>query len=243
LGNVLQGPFTAVANRDWKYEHRRTAQSILPFLFLGPSAASRDIEYIKNNGITLLLAIRNTATAQARLLSGAKTANELGIASDHVDVEGNQQLIAAFPKAVKLINDHLIHMYNLQQSGATQMSGKVLVFCESGNERSASVIAAYIMATFSMDMVQAIQFIQSQRFCVAFDDGLKLLLQSYEQLLRARSSVALAKVITPGLVNNQSVTTKRGRDDYADEDNVDIDMDDDIARFGNRSTFAPFVDP
>ncbi|EHL02892.1 hypothetical protein M7I_0856 [Glarea lozoyensis 74030] len=128
LGELLKGPFSAMPNRDWKYEDRRNAQKILPFLFLGPSSAARDIEYVRENNITLLLAIRNTATAQARLLSGAKTANQLGIASDHVDVEGNQQLIATFPKAVKLINNHLIHMNRQRENDPTCMFGKVLVF-------------------------------------------------------------------------------------------------------------------
>jgi serine/threonine/tyrosine-interacting protein len=242
LSWLLRGPFSASLNRDWKYPHRREAQAILPFLFLGPSAAARDTEYLQRNGITLLLAIRNTASAHARLLSGGNIANKLGISSDHVDVEGNQQLIAAFPKAVKIVNDHLIDVHRLRQSGATQLSGKVLVFCESGNERSAAVVAAYIMATFSMDMIHTIQFIQSQRFSVAFDDGLKLLLQSYEQLLQARSSVAWARESTPLLSHTPLTATKRGRDDYVDEDGVDMDMDEDAARFGNRSTFAPFAD-
>jgi serine/threonine/tyrosine-interacting protein len=189
-----------------------------------------------------LLAIRNTATAQARLLSGEKVANQLGIASSTVDVEGNQQLIAAFPKAVKTINDHLIYMHRLRQSGATQMSGKVLVYCESGNDRSASVVAAYIMATFSMDMVHTIQFIQSHRYCVALDEALKLLLQSYEQLLQAQSSVSLARQSTPVPSNINRTAAKRGRDDFTNEDDMDADMDDDVARFGNRSTFAPFAD-
>jgi serine/threonine/tyrosine-interacting protein len=242
LKEVLKGPFNAMPNRDWKYEDRRNAQKILPFLFLGPSSAARDIEYVRKNKITLLLAIRNTATAQARLLSGAKTANELGIASDHVDVEGNQQLIATFPKAVKIINDHLIHMYHQRESDSAPMSGKVLVFCESGNERSAAVLAAYIMSNFSMSMIETSQFLQSQRFCVSFDDGLKSLLQSYEDLLSAKSTVALARASAPHTNNTQFATVKRGRDDYADEDDMDFDMDDDRARFDNRSTFAPFVD-
>ena len=57
---------------EWKYEQRHQAQQILPFLFLGPVAAARDVAFLQRSGITMVLAVRNTlvriraSTGQAR---------------------------------------------------------------------------------------------------------------------------------------------------------------------------------
>lgn len=232
--------------RDWKYEHRRFAQSIVSFLCLGPSAAARDIEYLRKEGITMLLAIRDTKSAIAKMLSGDKAAAALGIEATTVDVSGNQELISAFPRATRIINEHLVRAYKhrVANGGKADESsfGRVLVFCESGNERSAVVVAAYLMATYGLDLVAAIQYVQSQRFCVAFDDGLKNLLYSYQDILDAQKSVMA--ICQPRPVASAPIAVgKRRREETRDED-VDMDMDqaDDEERFGNRSNFVPFRD-
>jgi serine/threonine/tyrosine-interacting protein len=233
--------------RDWKYENRRAAQSILSFLYLGPSAAARDVDYLRQEGITMLLVIRDTKTAMARLLSGDKAAAALGIESAAVDVAGSQELIAAFPKAIKIINEHLIRVYKQTiANGAIPNKsnrGRVMVFCESGNERSAAVLAAYIMATYGTDLVAAIQYVQSQRFCVAFDDGLKNLLLNYQDLLYAQKSV-IASYLTPEQCGpSMPAKIKRRREDTEDDDeDFDMDRADDQERFGERSSFVPFRD-
>lgn len=226
---------------------RRQAQPILPFLYLGPSAAARDIDALKREGITMLLVIRSTMTAAAKLLSGEKVANQLGIEATAVDVAWNPELIAAFPQIVKIINDHLVSVYRQPSSqglGASNTTsstsqGKVLVFCESGNERSATVVAAYLMAMHDLDVVSAIQFVQSQRFCVAFDDSLKNLLYNYQQLLEAQKSVSVAQ----DQQRAPSVGAKRSRDDSMEEDDdMDLDLVADVERFRGRNGFAAFYD-
>ena len=281
LKDIVSDTQEVQKSEDWKYESRREAQSILPFLYLGPSAAARDIEALKREKISFLLVVRNTRTAQARLLSGDKVANELGIESAAIDVDGNQELIAAFPKAVKVINSHLVTGYHLfnqvqrmrgtnDQWSSWTPKAKVLVFCESGNERSAAVVAAYIMAMYGTDLVAAIQYIQAQRFCVAFDDELKNLLLSYQHILEADSTIRAGQPMLTGEADGQTgngkpidwanwavdngfapnscvkvevpkASSKRGRDEMADEDDMAMDLDqaDDLERFGNRS-FAPF---
>lgn len=67
--------------------------------------------------------------------------------------------------------------------------GRTLLFCESGNERSAVVAAAYIMQHLSGSTIQAIQLVQGKRFCVCFDDAMKWMLTSYEPIWKARSQI------------------------------------------------------
>lgn len=218
----------------------------------------------------MVLAVRNTMSAQAKLL-GSKAATDLGIETQTLDVAGNQELIAAFPRGIQIVNAHLSAMYHAQQSrlleGTTSVQnvsssapGKVLVYCESGNERSASFVAAYLMAMYSMRLLKAIQIVQAQRFCVAFDDPSKILLQTYEAILQARRDVFeadadLSTQATAGPVSNSGPCTgrqtasklkrsKRTLDD-AYEDGMDVDGDErcqDGDGFEARGGYAPFHD-
>jgi len=239
LAFITQGTHTSVEKGEWQYSWRRQAQPILSFLWLGPAAAAKDIGFLRASGITMLLAIRDTQMAMVRMLSGQKISEQLGIEAESIDVDGNQQLIAAFPRAVKVINDHLIRVFQHRfppgsmepEGGFREHCGKVLIFCESGNERSAAVVAAYIMTTYGISLQAAIQYVQNQRFCIAFDDPLKHLLDTYQGILEAKKIV--------GAMNNPSIQpamteTSRGLKRGADEEEADED------RFIGRTEFVPF---
>ena len=266
LKTVTYGDFMLTSNiMDWKYEQRRMAQKILPFLFLGPVSAARDRDFLQHEGITMIMAVRDTMSAQAKLL-GSKAARELEIPCHFVDVTGNQELIAAFPRAIEIINLHLATMFHPDQTknsshtvpnhGANHsLPGKVLVFCESGNERSATVVAAYMMAMFSFDLVTALQIIQAQRFCVSFDDSLRYLLQSFEMILRARRDVAnhssheqyhsdIGSHYISSTAASAKRTTKRTlHDAYEDDTDVPNGLGQmDYERFEKRAGYAPFED-
>jgi serine/threonine/tyrosine-interacting protein len=274
LRRVTSGDFSAPKSPlEWKYEWRRRAQKILPFIYLGPIGAIKDRGFIEGEGITFLLAVRNIRSAQAKLLDATKVANDLGIASHAVDVDGNQGLIAAFPRAIQLINDHLSHVYAQQLQALPRGSngdpmgessiktGKVLVFCESGSERSAAVVAAYVMTMYGFDLIRAIQTVQSQRFCAAFDDDMKNLLLSYATILDAQRDVARYAGITGQTVGPEGA--KRTSDEIigrlgwgvsrAAKRNVNEAYDTEIEcgdaegqidsdRFGGREGYAPFQD-
>lgn len=256
---------------EWRYEQRRAAQQVLPFMYLGPVSAARDIKFLQNAKITMVLAVRNTMSAQAKLL-GSKAATDLGIETQSLDVAGNQELIAAFPRGIEIVNAHLSATYQAEQrrllAGDTSSQnlfgsapGKVLVYCESGNERSANFVAAYLMAMYSMRLLKAIQIVQSQRFCVAFDDPSKILLQTYEAILQARRDVfeadtppstlvTAASVSTSGPhIGSQSVSMKLKRSkrtlDEAYDDGMDVDGDE-KCKDGDgseaREGYAPFHD-
>jgi len=261
LHNITQIDHIADDNAmKWKYEWRRNCQSILPFLYLGPLVAIKDREWVQKEEITMLLAVRDSRSALARLLSGEKVANDLGIVSAAVDVAGTQGLIAAFTGAIKLINDHLLSIYRdqaindasttgnrLEIDPKTFKKGKVVVFCESGNERSACLVAAYLQSMYSMNLIQAIQFIQAQRFCIAIDDEYKGLLLSYQDILQARRMVTNHSSEFNMHTAAQSHGGKRGLEETVSDD-VDMDLDSmdgdlmDLERFQGRAKFAPYLD-
>ena len=245
---------------SWTYEQRREAQPILDFLYLGPTSVIRDHAFLAGEGITMVLVARDARNAGSRILSLERARDALGLAPCVLDIAGTQGMVRAFPEAVRRINDHLLAVYHAQarernQQGQLRMGGeaefrrgKVLVACESGNDRSAGIVAAYIMAMFGKTMVPTIQFTSLQRFCCSFDEEVKRTLQTWEDILKARHAVGLDR--GPAGQNGASVPgrAKRGVDDM-----MDVDEDaatgcsqswpaDDLERFTDRASFAPFMD-
>ncbi|KAK5140317.1 hypothetical protein LTR04_003055, partial [Oleoguttula sp. CCFEE 6159] len=248
--------FNTPRGLGWTYERRRQAQAVLPFLYLGPMVAAKDGESLKKEGISMLLSIRHKHSLESRLTSGAlRVADELGIQRTTLDIANNQELISAFPIATKMINEHLAHVDKLHQShqGDALVMGKVMVFCESGNERSAAVVAAYLMEVHDdVDYIKAMQICQAQRFCVNFDEAMKHLLQNYWDILQAK------RMVTEGghaeITHKASVSSHPTSDadncnrlkrplelDDNDDDDEQHRGESDEARFEGRS-FAPFTD-
>ncbi|KAK6087496.1 dual specificity phosphatase [Seiridium cupressi] len=268
---------------SWAYEDRRKAQEILDFLWLGPSSVARDKDFLQKNGFTMLLAARDARMAQARLMGVDRVAKELGVHADTIDVQDHQDLIRSLPDAVRKINNHMLDVYRSQsianqtdrpvEDGAMVIDktkfrrGKVLIFCETGNDRSAGVVIAYLMSVFGMNMIQACQFIQFRRFCVSLDEDMKYLLQTYEGIIHAQKTVNKYKLqnsqlstpasvpspITPndGLASALpilEVKAKRGIEETLqdiDDDDMEGAMDGfelDRDRYTDRPAFVPFMD-
>lgn len=248
----------------WKYEDRRKAQPILDFLYLGPLAVVRDHDFLRQQGITMLLAVRDASMSHLRLLAVEKAAAELNLQSEYVDVSSRNQLIHDFPLIITKINDHLLRVYKSQlqtvnDTGnaaidtSTFRRGKVLVFCETGNERSAVVVAAYMMAIYGTDMVNTVQFISAQRFCATFDEEMKYLLRSFGDILEAQRMVSTGARLAE---NHQTITApsvlfsgatvpaptsrKRCIGDTMDEDDLEEDSFMDHDRYEDRAAFMPY---
>jgi len=254
---------------EWSYERRREAQMVLPYIYLGPLVSAKDRTFLRREKITMLLGIRQRHSFESKLMNGAlRVADELGIPYSTIDLADYQELIAAFPRVTADITAHMrqVHQkYQLQQTysglntSATEQElpsmGKVLVFCESGNERAAGVVAAYLMEMHSdVDYVKAMQLVQAQRFCVNFDDGMKRLLQCYWDILQARRMCEDAHKTVGWQVPVGGAAYKRGgskRGLERDEEDMAVDSEmagvgsqgaDDRDRFDGRQ-FVPFVDP
>ncbi|KAK7956980.1 dual specificity phosphatase [Apiospora aurea] len=249
---IITGGMREQTARDstgsWNYNERRNAQPILDFLYLGPSNMARDRKWLVENGITMLLAVRDMRMAHARLMFVDAVAQELGIQAEHIDTNGHMGMIHALPEAVRKINNHLLDVYHRQAvpSGQTTTTaaegsmlinhqdfkrGKVLVFCETGNDRSPVVVIAYMMAVLGMSMVQACQFIHYRRFCVSLSEEVKFLLVTYEGILNARRAVNQHAAVSP----HKPAGKRRPADEMDSDDEQDSD-----AR--PRPGLAPFVD-
>ncbi|KZF23481.1 phosphatases II [Xylona heveae TC161] len=259
---------------DWRYELRRKAQAVLPFLYLGPFNAARDRDWLRTVGVTMLLHIRETSSSHTRFFDCSAVARDLGITSLTLDVTGHSGLMACFPTAIHAINRHMsasqrpvLDVSAFSAFGDAEATGKVLVFCESGNEKSAAVVAAYLMAVYDLSIVQALQLIQIQRFSVSIDEPMKQMLLSFSSILEAKRDVLRTKIeekssasfggaaITtpdtrpqlpplstlPNGIGPANKVNKRTVDDFYDGEDVSMDSvasHDDVT--GQRPGFAPF---
>jgi serine/threonine/tyrosine-interacting protein len=227
---------------QWKYEHRRQAQPVLDFLYVGPTLCVRDRDFLVNAGITMIIVARDSRMAARNMLSVDKAAEELRLPAHYVDVRDPHHLISEFDEIFRIINAHLLQFnQNSQQLGGGS-HGKVLVTCETGNDRSATIAAAYIMALYGKDMVNSVQFVGYRRFCSAINEDMKQILKSWEGILRARYSVR--KVLPPAGSESQVMRRKRSLDDAMhvdEEDSRSVPLDNhDLARFSGRQPFIPF---
>ncbi|KAL3480310.1 hypothetical protein BJX99DRAFT_220561 [Aspergillus californicus] len=241
--NIDLGLFTLPQGEmEWAYSRRREAQRILPFLYLGPWSCLSKQNWLQDEGITLLLGVRDQRYAQSRLFSGQKAADTVGIASETFDISDNQELIARLPQVIRRINDH-IYPPVISASG-TPTTKKVFVFCETGNGLSALVVVAYVMVMLNLELGPALTFLHSQRFCIDMEDGYKQLLASFEGILNAKRDVANARRASTNSNLAAPAMTLSKKRSFADRVE-DEDMQDGMtfeASALDRKPMAPFND-
>ncbi|KAF2683904.1 FMI2 protein [Lentithecium fluviatile CBS 122367] len=240
----------------WTYERRRQAQMILPWLYLGPLTSARDRDLLKREGITMVFAIR----ARDNSMNGAlQIAKEVCHEVATIEAADYFNLIGKFSEATRMINRHVAKFWKYTECTGKPQLGKVLVFCESGNEKAAAVVAAYLMETLeNFDHIKSMQVCQAQRFCINFDDTIKNVLRAHWDILTARRALAspsagrlqasglsngLQKLI-PTLEAEQQRASKPKRTIEETRDDEDVDMVDgldssDVLRFEGRDV-TPF---
>lgn len=187
---------------DWKYDKRKEAQQLLPYLWLGPMSVLRDEQFLANHNIHVLISLLSGKATVALLkhrYSGSP--NYRCFSFDPGDSLTNAAaLVKEFPR----INDAI--------DFAQENRVSALLFCETGNDSSAVAAIAYMIYHRQFDTVRAYQYVQSKRFSIALDDQSKYNLQTYEGYCRAKALIGSANM-------NGSKKSRRLEDDE-DEDNL-----------------------
>lgn len=237
---------------QWRYESRREAQQILPWVWLGSFGCTKDKGLLAERGITLLIAVRNSMTAQAGLMAGglsdtldtieAKLKHPLGRAGApaHITLDlprtKADSLIPTFHAAAHLIDRnyylsmlsplHVQHLDNVSDPDYHSLvlqyqqqfpqpkqqhfdaegkaktlpypidlprPGSTLVFCETGNEDSAGIVASYIMQHFEVHISHAVGLIRGWRTSVSLDDSHQRNLEAWDSVYKSTRDVRRAK--------------------------------------------------
>lgn len=233
---------------SWTYPMRHAAQSILEFLHVGPRTVVRDTEWLRAEGITMVVLLHDLGFGAMMGSFAERFAAPLGIERVLVPVASAQDLMTSLDEIIAAVNRNVVGVFRREGR-----RGKILVTCQTGNDRATVVAAAYLMSVFGVSMVDAVNFVMAQRFCANFDEDSKRCLSAWEAILQARKDVhgATAQVGAFGMgtgaaVGKGGVGKKRRIEDTRDEDeamegvteagNMDAD------RYDGRDAFIPFVD-
>ena len=274
---------------QWRYESRREAQQILPWVWLGSLGCTKNKGLLAERGITLLVAVRNSMTAQAGLMAGGldgtldptemklkhplgrvcspahitldlphtkagsliptfRAAAHLvdrnylsGLTPSHVQQLDNKpdpdyhslvlQHQQQFPQPKQLHIDAEGRVTKLPYPTGLPRPGSTLVFCETGNEDSAAVVASYIMQHFEVHISHALGLIQGWRPSVALDDSHHRNLGAWSSVYQSIRDVQRAQKEAQQQGSTEASRVKRTFEESHAEEGP-----------GGRSGVAPFTD-
>lgn len=243
----LQQVSYAANKYSWSYKSRHAAQPVLPFMYLGPASVARDATFISSAGITMVVSVRNasSATKQPKWLDPSRFPSCSGLQTTTFDVDNPYEVITRIRPVIKSITDHLAaHTQGASIASLDDVKGRILVVCESGNERSPALVAAYIMLLYGITWHQSLNFIHTHRFSVCLNSGMNEMLKTWQGILQAESDVAPLQNAAFGssgsvksvLLSKKAI--KRGIDDAYDSDETMTDEHEIAVRPG----IAPFMD-
>lgn len=191
----------------WSSNLRDEAQEIVPGLWIGPLSVLKDTQFLEDQAPTrVLISLTDTNIIPAIVKykyealpdytcysfdPGNKKTNPLAIVSQLAEI-------------CKVIHDALFH------------GTATLVFCESGNEQSAVVAAAYLIYSSqncNLEMIPAVQAVQRERGSVSLDDAAKHNLQTFRDLCRAHVNCELSR----GVCSTTHEKVARVREDDEEE--------------------------
>lgn len=246
----------------WSYEDRRLAHPILDYLWLGPSGITRNHDFMREQAFSMILVANELRMPGQRLRTIESAAEALGIEVKYVDTRPAYEQVGSFNETLQVINNHILDSNRRNEKSKTTSPApenqsprrpKVLVVCETGNDRSSMIVASYIMAMYSRDLLDVCQFMLARRLSCGFDDNAKRALITWGDVLTARNDVApLATPEGSRASGDCPRTTKRTFSDTIgmELDNEDIETGtgaqheamDDYDRFADREAFTPFRD-
>jgi len=213
--SVIQGP----GDVEWKYEMRRECQEILPGLLLGPFAASKSLEILKQLGVTHIVCIRDAKEAFS-----VRPRYPDQFTYMVLDVEDNeeQNLIRLFPGAKQFIDQ------------AINSGGRVLVHCNGGISLSPAFVVMFVMQHFQLAWEDALHMVQNRRYCISPNGGFLTQIKEYEAIYKA--NIAIQSFPTM-----QRSISRRKRE--ADEDDEDMDIRDEDRKRPLVKNDSEDVDP
>jgi len=205
--DINRANFVLGSPDEWTYTMRREMQEIVPGLYLGPYAAAgkKNFSRLESAGVTHVVCVRQEI--------------ERNFIKPNFEPQLKYLVITLADSCIEAIIPKIKETKEfIDKSLAT--GGKVLVHCNDGMSRSASLVIAYIMQTYGMDFRSALHYVQQRRFCVQPNDGFEQQLKEFEPIYRA-----LIENRNEPEVRQSNVSIKRDREDESDdEDSEDLSV-------------------
>lgn len=146
--------------------HKQEAPvEILPFMYLGNFKDASNLELLHRLGITSLM---NVSTKCKNLFE-----DQFSYMNIPVDDNPNADLAAWFPESNAFIDT------------VRENHGKVLVHCQAGVSRSATICLAYLMYTAKVGLETAFEHIKSRRSVISPNLNFMRQLENYEKEIKS----------------------------------------------------------
>ncbi|KAF9204287.1 Dual specificity protein phosphatase 10 [Haplosporangium sp. Z 27] len=195
---------------------------ILPHLYLGAEHNAQDVNLLSRLGITSVLnvAIEIAKASKQQYQSESNNNNSLTSTGDD--------------RIVKTMQGETIHYKNLSWSHhqgnlqsefpgafafieeAKNKGGKVLVHCQLGVSRSASLVIAYVMKSLQMNLTDAYDFVKSRSSVISPNMSLMYQLSEFGKSLNKPITTAASSASTISRNTNNSVWASSREDDEDD---------------------------
>lgn len=144
---------------------------IIDGLYLGNVAAASDLKMLYKNGITHIVRVLKGNFGKVYY-------DKFSYKIIQIDDLPNQNLQKYFDSAHKFIDEAL------SENSEGNIKNKVLVHCQVGMSRSATIVIGYLMRKFpEMSLSKAHRFVKSKRPIVNPNDGFMRQLKSFERIL------------------------------------------------------------
>jgi serine/threonine/tyrosine-interacting protein len=219
----------------WNYDERSKAQDVIPWLFLGPSSAARDTNFVNDNQISCMVAIRSAQMIRnkPKFLHPASMPTSVGRQIATLDIDSPWEFIRNVRPVIKIVVDHMeASCHGGITNSVDDISARVLVYCENGNERSAVFVAALLMVLYGLESYTAIQLIQSRRFSIGLNESMKQMLSAFETILQAEMQVGAMGNVGMPLRSKRTMSTMEEEDESME----------DTPQILDRPGAAPFMD-
>ena len=136
------------------------ADEILPGVFLGSINSSYDLDVLKSKGITHIVSVI------------------LGYVPAYPD-DFKYLIINALDNENNNISDVFESCNNFINYALFEENGKVLIHCMAGRSRSATILSAYIIDTYGMDVDNVLNLLRNKRKIVEPNSSFVKQLNSY----------------------------------------------------------------
>ncbi|KAF9898371.1 Dual specificity protein phosphatase 1 [Lobosporangium transversale] len=198
---------------------------VLPHLYLGAEHNAVDVKVLSRLGITAVLnvaiEISNASQQQYQLSSKnmdriVKTAQGRSIHYKNLSWTHHQRdLQSEFPLAFAFIEE------------IKNMGGKVLIHCQLGVSRSASLVIAYVMKTLQMNLTDAYDFVKTRSSVVSPNMSLMYQLAEFGKSLEEERNGKKKRPTLARLPSNKSTwaASREDEDDYYPYPTERMDMD------------------
>lgn len=146
---------------------------VVPNLFIG-NMWSTTPQSLYQNDINIVL---NVAGPHADMCKGKyKLQKHVVLTIDDTPDASKQMLSQVIPKTIRLLEAYL-HPEAPQKH-------RILIHCQAGVSRSATIIIAWLMKAYGMSRDEALTFLRSRRSIVNPNEGFMRVLAQYEKYLR-----------------------------------------------------------